>query len=115
MRTRQIAPGTSSCLPNLRLNVDSLAGIHPTTDQKYITIRQGGTSRIPATVVHVRQPDPGAVKWAIYVGAGQSHPVANMSANNQQAPIRQEGMPRTEDVCSRLTSRSDNISGWIPQ
>src|SRR5213079_1363375 len=100
MRTSQIAPGSSSCLPNLRLNVNSLAGIHPTTDHKYITIGQGGISRIPATIVHVRQPDPGVVKWAIDVGTGQSHPIADMSANHQQPPIRQEGMARTEDVCS---------------
>src|SRR3954451_17528134 len=100
MRTRQIAPGTRNCLPNLRLNVNPLAGIHPTTDDKHITIKQGGTSRIPATIVHVRQADPGVVKWAIDVGTGQSHPTADMSAKHQQPAIRQEGMARTEDVCS---------------
>src|SRR3954465_14593162 len=100
MRTRQIAPGTSNCLPNLRLNVNALTGIHPATDHKHITIRQRGTSRIPATIVHVRQPDPGMVKWAIDVGTWQSHPIADMSANHQQPAIRQEGMARTENVCS---------------
>src|ERR1700745_817792 len=100
MRIRQIAPGSSSCLPDLRLHVDTSCRIYPTTDYKHITVGQTDISRIPATIVHVRERSPGVVKWAIDVGIRQSHPVADMSARHQPPPIGQKSVAGAEDVCS---------------
>src|SRR6478752_2748989 len=115
MRASQIAPGSSSCLPHLRLNVNSLAGIHPTTDYKYIPIRQSSISWIPATVVHVRQPGPGSVKWAIDVSIGQADPAAYVPASYQQCPISEKSMTRAEDVRACLHARNIFVCCRIPE
>src|SRR5437762_13092597 len=100
MRISQIAPRSSSCLPHLRLHVDTNGRIYPATDHEHITIGEGGISRIPSTIVHVGRRSPGIARETIDVGAGQSHPVADMSTSHQQLPIGQKSVAGAEDVCS---------------
>jgi hypothetical protein len=116
MRRGQVAPRSRCTLPYLRLDIDTQRRIDPATDHEHVSARQRGARRVPATVVHIRQPGPGIVQGVIRVGAGQPDPVAYLLPTGyQELSIGQRGKARTENVCSHLRSRSIRVRRWIPE
>jgi hypothetical protein len=73
VRCSQVAPGCRCALPYLRLNIDIRRRIDRATDHEHVSVGQRSARRIPATVVHIRQPRPGIVQRVIRAGTGQPH------------------------------------------
>ena len=75
VRCSQVAPGRRCALPYLRLNIDIRRRIDRATDHEHVSVGQRSARRIPATVIHVRQPRPGIIQRVIHVGIRQPDPV----------------------------------------
>ena len=102
MRGGEISPGADSCLPYLRLNIDAYSGINPTADHKNVSVGQGSVRRVPAAIIHIRQPRPDAIRRIISIRVGQADPVEYVSTGHEKLSISQKGMAGTENVCSQV-------------
>ena len=102
MSGSQVTPGACRCLPDLRLDIDADSGINPAADHKNVAIGQGSVRRIPAAIVHIRQPRPNTVRRVISIRIAQTDPVKYVSAGHEKPSISQKRMTGTENVCSQV-------------
>jgi hypothetical protein len=114
VRRAQIPPGRRCTLPYLRLDIGNPRSDRA-TDHQHISVRQRSVSRVPSTVVHIRQPRPGIVQRIICIGVGQANPGVDVSTGYQELSIRQKGVARTENVRSCTANRGIRVGRWIPQ
>jgi hypothetical protein len=88
----QVTPGGRCCLPYLRLDIDTHCCIDPATDHEHVSVRQRSASRVPSTVVHIRQARPALGRGGVSVGIGKPHPGAHVSTGYEELSVGQKGM-----------------------
>ena len=111
----EVPPGVCSCLPYLRLDIDTYTGINPTADHKDVSVCQRSVRRVPTAIIHVRPPRPGTVRRVIGIGVRQAEPVSYVSTGHEELSISEKGMAGTEKVCSHVDLCRVYACGGVPQ